>query len=760
MDTNESVNGVMDPLLARPAQNGATEHPYKELKQIDAKDHESNGSYNNNNNNDGSAASRKDSNNSGTSTPPDAVRSDSSQSSSKSSGDFNSRVKTGIVGETRFVVPETKSMFDALMKPNNWGIAEVLVNLIMLYNVMTLLMVRVLPLWIYVVHFAFWRLSYNLTLGLILRRQSNTNFITEWVRNFSPESQVLAKRLVKSSMGTDYSWSKMPVEFNAWILFRMFAMMILANDGLTYVILCIKLFQPLDQNPLVLLLCLVGSVGLIAFSFWSKTSAHRCVGDYAWYWGDFFFRMEGDLVFDGVFEMFPHPMYTVGYAAYYGFSLLCRSSTLLIISLLAHLAQILFLVYIEEPHIQKIYGPSQSDIDQMNKARQRESRVHAKEPLGLKYLDIFRPMDFSLVYSVVLNFIIGVFVDLGMGFYTTHLIFWRLLHFGGLSLILHVQSTRNWWMDRFRKRGYSEAESFALWKRLYNFSVVMNHASFLIFSYRVTAPKLAHVTKEDLFSASSVATTISGFVLIWISIYIVTSAAEALGHISWFYGDFFLPKDTSEPQYVGIYRYMNNPDCVLGFLGHYGLALVLRSWRVFWVALLSNLANYLFVHFVEVPHMERNYSNLRDAAALERVLREQVERVPIVRQVSGKLRLEATKSTTVLRQKTKEQALQVQDKLEKLRADIVDDISRLRNHVAQHRIMLRTSVLKDQAANRMQRMDSELLNLLKRSTMTREYLEECLSDDEALPESPSHQNSLDHRTSNGIDHGTNNVKSD
>lgn len=161
---------------------------------------------------------------------------------------------------------------------------------------------------------------------------------------------------------------------------------------------------------------------LCLFNYWAKVDAHRCIGEYCWYWGDFFFKKDQSLKFDGIFELFPHPMcarllclvssllvVVVGSlllvtdhracaqvhrgllhvlrllaAAALLLGLLCQAGliprllihardplTALTIacahcSLLAHLLQIGFLVLVENPHIEKTYGSGPAmDPDRM-----------------------------------------------------------------------------------------------------------------------------------------------------------------------------------------------------------------------------------------------------------------------------------------------------------------------------------------------------------------------------------------------------------
>ena len=104
------------------------------------------------------------------------------------------------------------------------------------------------------------------------------------------------------------------------MLFRHSVDVILLNDFLAYAFFGISFISaPNWSDSKAVVMCLTrwaAGITLVLFNLWVKTDAHRIITDLAWYWADTFFQSLQDLVFDGVFEMAPHPMYSVGYAGY------------------------------------------------------------------------------------------------------------------------------------------------------------------------------------------------------------------------------------------------------------------------------------------------------------------------------------------------------------------------------------------------------------------------------------------------------------
>jgi len=48
--------------------------------------------------------------------------------------------------------------------------------------------------------------------------------------------------------------------------------------------------------------------------------------------------------------------------------------------------------------------------------------------------------------------------------------------------------------------------------------------------------------------------------------------------------------------------------CVCGSLACEGLALMVQSWTVFFLAVFSQVLNILFLNLVEIPHMQALYA--------------------------------------------------------------------------------------------------------------------------------------------------------
>lgn len=231
----------------------------------------------------------------------------------------------------------------------------------------------------FLAYFSFWRLSYNLGLGVALTRQSRSRWIVRQAERYSvfdlqksPKLAAWIKRQLEARLsGSDYAFSRVPIEFNVWLAFRHIVDVILLNDFLAYALFGVAWLRfPAEQGAWLHVLRWLGGIALIAFNVIVKLDAHRVVKDIAWYWGDCFWITLQDLTFDGVFELAPHPMYSVGCkyvfdlglvllrllnlivtpdAGYYGLSLISGSRIVFFVSLLAHCSQFLFLALFENP---------------------------------------------------------------------------------------------------------------------------------------------------------------------------------------------------------------------------------------------------------------------------------------------------------------------------------------------------------------------------------------------------------------------------
>ncbi|PPJ56586.1 hypothetical protein CBER1_01799 [Cercospora berteroae] len=564
------------------------------------------------------------------------------------------RTLDGIV----FTVPHTEDMVSQLFDPRQPKAASDIAIVVALG--LQFFLMWILPSFlrvpVFAIVFLFWRACYNFGIGWLLHNQSHHKRLVSWAKktkifenpktgnNPRPALYSFLKTEMETKIPKDYKFEDAPLEYNTWLLFRRVVDLILMSDFTAY---CLFAYacggRPENEKVAMTLARWTFGCVLIAFNLWVKLDAHRVVKDFAWYWGDFFYLIDQDLTFDGVFELAPHPMYSIGYVGYYGIAMMAASYKVLFISIIAHAAQLLFLAFVENPHIERTYNAPPplkrtNDIPDSPPNRPQYSTrllsagnvnsisgpglTSAPSPvhnlIGLQNIDLHRVTDVSVILLQVYLYTVAFLTPstwLWQAFFVLSAVTWRLWYSVGIGFILDRQSNKKWWTRHFLKFGESTEEAWRQWKGIYHISTVMCYTTFICAAWKM------YGMPDDWTYSMALLRHVIGLALISLQVWTIASIYESLGEFGWFFGDFFFPQEAPQLTYGGIYRFLNNPERTIGLAGVWGAAIMTWSKSIFFLALLSHVLTLCFIQFVEKPHMHKLYrQNIRQQSGVSKTM--------------------------------------------------------------------------------------------------------------------------------------------
>ncbi len=143
-------------------------------------------------------------------------------------------------------------------------------------------------------------------------------------------------------------------EAAGFLHFRRIAVLLLNNDAVSFVLLCLVTRNtPSFTLAIPLRLALGGS--LVAAGIGIKLWAARTLGPGAYYWeNSFVVKPVVPLDPPGPYRYMKNPMYTVGYLHAYGFAVICGSWLGVIAAVFDQIAILAFHNRVEKPHFERL----------------------------------------------------------------------------------------------------------------------------------------------------------------------------------------------------------------------------------------------------------------------------------------------------------------------------------------------------------------------------------------------------------------------
>ncbi|MGH7569831.1 MAG: PEMT/PEM2 family methyltransferase [Gemmatimonadales bacterium] len=153
--------------------------------------------------------------------------------------------------------------------------------------------------------------------------------------------------------------------------FRRLAAVVMANDALSFILVCVVTRQSLRLGvaPFV---PIIGGALLVLLGVWVKLWAAARLGAKAYYWYNFFAPdAAGAPTRSGPYRYVKNPMYTLGYLHSYGVALALGSWPGLVAAVFDQAAILAFYRWVEKPHFEKLTGADRVPPEQRVALRRR-----------------------------------------------------------------------------------------------------------------------------------------------------------------------------------------------------------------------------------------------------------------------------------------------------------------------------------------------------------------------------------------------------